>query len=179
MSEKEIKSIVEYREEKRQEKIEAIAEAKKLSPDSDWHLVQILAQEIESLYIVSNEKKPTAVAMRDLLTKVIEERYGEEPEKKEVLLKAIPSARAITSWRNRSDWEEAVWQQIRDTGLFSREKRAKIIDSLFTKASNGDTKAAQLWLTMSGDYSDRMNINTDETVEKYREINNVLFKKNK
>ena len=37
-------------------------------------------------------------------------------------------------------------------------------------------QAAKIWLTISGDYSDKIDV-TDKTVDTYRDINNILHGK--
>jgi hypothetical protein len=79
----------------------------------------------------------------------------------------------------KDGWEEAVWKKVRGDQLFSPEKRAEVIEALRQRAidpKKGSDSAAKLWLTMSGDYSDKMEVN-DKGLEAFREINSIIHRK--
>jgi uncharacterized protein YggE len=77
-------------------------------------------------------------------------------------------------------WDEAVWSKLRSNAMFNHNNRYKVIDALLKKAiEDRDVSAAKIWLTLSGDYSDKMDINTDKRVETYREINSILLNNKK
>ena len=159
-------------------KLTAIREARKLQdPDSQWTVIQEIFQDIHAGYIVTNpEGRHTVPTMAKDLIKEIETRYKDDEETKNLLLSAVPQHRSIREWMKKDGWEEAVWNRIRGDQLFSPEKRAQVIESLRIRAMTRSDTAAKLWLTMSGDYQEKMEIN-DATVDTYREINKVLHKK--
>lgn len=160
-------------------KLQAVKAAKALNnSDSPWTLTQEIFQEIQAAYLVANpDSKPHTTKMVEDLKNEIERRYTEDEETKKTLLDSIPSITSVRSWLKREGWEEAVWQKVRGDQLFSPEKRARVIESLRQRAENKSDQAAKLWLTMSGDYSEKMEVN-DNTVDTYREINKILHNKN-
>jgi len=166
--------------EKSNLKLIASRKVKELSEDSEWSILQQLVQEIEADFIVKDQKQYSVELLKKLLEEEVERRYKEEPDKLEILLDGIPSRYSISLWRKKKGWGEAIWTKIRGTGLFTSEKRAKVIESLYDKAvQRKDTNAAKLWLTLSGDYSEKLDIRTDIIADKYKEINEILHKKNR
>jgi hypothetical protein len=145
----------------------------------DWLLTQDILQDIEAQYIAENEtnKKPTSQKSIDLLKEEIEKRYAEDEELKTLLIDSIPSAVAIRKWRLLDGWDEAVWIKAKNGAIFNQSNRHKVMMAMHRKACDGDVAAAKVWLTMSGDYSDKMDINTDKRLDTYREINEILHKK--
>lgn len=155
------------------------ARASKLlgNPDSQWTLLQEMVQEIAATHIVENPNaKPKMTEMRKSLVSEVKTRYKDDAEAKTTILDAIPTVRAMRKWTKKEGWEDAIWQIIRGTGLFSQEKRAEMIQALFERGTEKSDTAAKLWLTLSGDYTEKVEV-TDNVVEKYREINKVLHKK--
>ncbi len=53
-----------------------------------------------------------------------------------------------------------------------------MIEAIRSRGLNKSDTAAKLWLTLSGDYSEKIDIKQDETVEKFREINRILLSNN-
>lgn len=167
------------------EKIVAILAAqravKELSnSNSPWSLPQEILQEIQSSHIVSNpDKQPPTIQMVGELKKEIELRYADRPELRDLILESIPANATVHTWLKKEGWEEAVWKRVRGDSLFSPEKRSQVIESLRKRAVDSkkpsDT-AAKIWLTLSGDYSEKMEV-TDKSLDAYREINNILHKK--
>lgn len=150
---------------------------KALEKNSEWSVLQQIAQDIEAYYILKNQKSLSNPELVRLLEKEVKIRYENDDELRELLLAGIPSAPGVHKWRKKKGWQEAVWEILRGTGLFSQDKRTQIIDALFAKAAKGDTQAAKLWLTMSGDYQDKLDVKSNDTVDKFREINKVLHNK--
>lgn len=145
--------------------------------DSKWTVLQEILQEIAATHIIENPNvKPKMTEMRKELTSEVKLRYKEDIEAKEALLDAIPTVRAMRKWAKREGWDEAVWTHIRGTGLFSHDKRAEMIQALFDRGVDKSDTAAKLWLTLSGDYTDKVEV-TDTIVEKYREVNKILHRK--
>jgi len=157
-------------------KLLASQKVKKLSGDSEWTILQQIVQEIEACFIVKDQKKYSVETLRKLLIEEVELRYKEEPEVLEILTEGIPSRYSVSQWRKKSGWEEAVWGKIRGTGLFTPEKRAKVIDTLYDKATGDrkDTTAAKIWLTLSGDYVEKGDGKASEVMDIFREINQTL-----
>jgi hypothetical protein len=171
-------------EEKRKQaqrlKMEQVRKLKEISnPDSPWTLTQELLQDIlASATILNPESKHEVPKLVKTLKAEIEKNYEDEIEIKAILLESIPSDRSVRAWFKKEGWEDAVWDKIRDTGLFTPASRAKMIDSLYKRGIEKSDTAAKLWLTLSGDYSDKLEVN-DSAVEKFREINKILHKSKK
>lgn len=161
-------------------KLEAVRQARELTNEgSNWTILQEIMQEIQASYIVVDAKTmPDAIRLTEQLKDEVSKRYEEEPNKKQVLLDGIPNVRSIRQWFKKEGWDDAVWGKIRTDQLFSSEKRAEVIESLRLRALNRSDVAAKLWLTMSGDYSEKMEVN-DKTIETFREINSIILGKNK
>jgi hypothetical protein len=159
-------------------KLAAIRAAKKLNnSDSQWTLVQEIFQEIQAAYIIKDpDFMPPITKLSEELKAEIEKRYTEDPEVKELLLASIPAARSIREWVKKEGWDEAVWSKIRQDGLFTASKRAQVIESLRKRALDKSDVAAKIWLTLSGDYSEKMEVD-NRSIDIYREINSVLHKK--
>jgi ABC-type antimicrobial peptide transport system ATPase subunit len=164
----------------RAEKVAILKQVNKLS-QGEWLLTQEILQEIEANLLVLNPdaKKPTLNKSIELLKAEIENRYKDEPELKSLLIDAVPVPARIGAWRKLEGWDEAVWSRIRTTKMFNNENRYKVMDSMLKKAVDGDVQAAKIWLTLSGDYADKMDLNTDKRLDAYREINNILHNKKK
>lgn len=161
-------------------KLEAVRNLKKLQKeDSDWSLLQELMQEIVAGHIVSDVNyKPIVIDLRKELISEIELRFEDDLELKKMLLDAVPTTRSVREWFKKDGWEDAVWTRLRADRLFSYDKRAEVIESLRRRALERSDYAAKIWLTLSGDYSDKMEVN-DATTDTYREINKVLRNTNK
>jgi hypothetical protein len=145
--------------------------------DSPWNLTQEILQEIHAAHIVANPDKAAPVTeMVEELKREIEVRYADNEETRNLILASIPSVQNVRGWLKKEGWEEAVWKRVRGDSLFSPEKRAQVIESLRQRAVDpkrpSDT-AAKIWLTLSGDYSEKMEV-TDKSLDAYREINSVL-----
>lgn len=160
--------------------LEAYRAVKKLSgDDSQWTLTQQLLQEVMAGHTVANPNKlPPLTQMVEELKVEIENRYKDEPELKQLLLDSIPQMRSVREWVKKDGWDEAVWGFVRADGLFTASKRAQVIESLRERALDKSDSAAKIWLTLSGDYSEKMEVD-NKSVDMYREINNVLHGKKK
>jgi hypothetical protein len=158
-------------------KLAAVKAMRALSnQDSEWTIVQEIYQDVVAAHIIINpDKLPPVTQMVEELKKEIELRYAEDEELRKLLLDSVPEPRAIRIWQKKEGWEEAVWKRIKSDKLFSAEKRAQVIESLRKRAIDNSDQAAKLWLTLSGDYSDKVEVN-DKTIETFREINSILHK---
>lgn len=162
------------------QKLSAVRAVKELSGDSEWTLTQELMQEIVASYTVANPSKlPAAKVLIEDLKKLIEEQYAGNEELKDLLLQSIPAEQNVRAWFKKKNWDETVWSKIRGSGLFTKEKRSQMIEALFDRGMDKSDVAAKIWLTLSGDYSEKMDINSDKNLDIYREIQSVILSKNK
>lgn len=173
-----LRNYKEEAAEKSVAKLEAFRAVKKISNgNSPWTLTQEMFQEVMAGHTVANpDSLPPLTQMVDELKKEIEIRYAEDEETKNLLLESIPAMRSVREWVKKDGWDEAVWGKIRADGLFTAIKRAQVIESLRSRALDKSDVAAKIWLTLSGDYSEKMEVN-DKSVEQYREINKILHGK--
>lgn len=162
--------------EKSQLKLIAVQRVKELSRDSVWTIPQQLLQEIVATFKVQQKKLPAVKELIEVLTQEISMRY-KDVEVQQLLIDSIPSQTSIGKWMKKDGWEEAVWEKCKIDGLFTSENRAEMIAALFTRGKTRSDSAAKLWLTMSGDYSDKLDVNSNDTLEQFREINRLLHSK--
>jgi hypothetical protein len=159
------------------EKKNNIRKLEQLTPGSQWTIVQDLVQEIQADYISRTIPIPPAKAILEELVEKVERNYEEEPEKKEIILKGMPSKTSILYWYKLEGWNKAVWDKVKNDTLFSKARRSAMIDALYKRGLEKDTVAAKLYLTMSGDYSDRPPDEKNSTIEAFKDINKILHKK--
>lgn len=161
------------------EKKDNIRALKAISNDSKWNLLQEILQEIVATYVVENpDKRPAATQLAEDLRNEVKNRYENEPEKKDILMNAIPNMDSLRKWLKAEGFEEAVWEKAKMNGLFSKERRASMINALFVRGVARSDIAAKMYLTMSGDYSERADGEKDRVADTFREINKLLHKKN-
>jgi hypothetical protein len=151
---------------------------KNLNPDSIWTVPQELLQEIHASCIISDPdgKLPSYKEQRKQLIELIKDNYKDDDEIRELLIESVPSHVSVGAWSKKKGWEEAVWSKIRAEGLFTKEKRVAMLEALYQQGVKGSYAAAKIWLTISGDYSDKMDVNTNNASEIFREINQTLRK---
>lgn len=161
--------------QKSADQLEALRAAKKLSrKDSQWTIPQEILQEIMAGYTIANPNSlPPLTEMVEDLKKEINTRYADDTETRDILLRSIPTMRSVREWVKKDGWEEAVWGYVRGDGLFTPAKRAQMIESLRTRGLDKSDVAAKIWLTLSGDYSEKMEVD-NKSVDVYREINNII-----
>lgn len=161
------------------DKLSIVRELKKIAGDSKWTPTQVILQEIVASHTIINpEALPAANQLKTELENEITKRYADNQEFRDFLLSSVPSDRSIREWLKKEGWNEAVWEILRQDGLFTKEKRAQMIESLRLRGMEKSDVAAKIWLTLSGDYSEKMDIsNNDKTQDVYREINKILHKK--
>lgn len=164
--------------EKKMYKLSLVKKVKELSK-TEWLLTQEILQEIQASLIVNDPsgKLPHPTKMLDFLKEEIKTRYEDDVEIKELLLESLPTVQRFRQWFKVDGWDDAVYSKLRTGKLFSKEKRAAVIEALYRSALDGKESAAKIWLTLSGDYSDKLDVNTDRKLEAYREINEILHKK--
>jgi hypothetical protein len=172
------KAQKEEMSEKAVEQLAAYKAVKKLSNEnSQWTLTQEILQEIMAGHTIADpDKLPALTVMVEELKKEINVRYADDDELRQVLLDSIPAMRSVREWVKKDGWEDAIWGYVRGDGLFTASKRAQVIESLRTRALDKSDTAAKIWLTLSGDYSEKMEVD-NKSVDIYREINNILHKK--
>lgn len=151
---------------------------KELSGDNDWDLIQQLLQEIIASHTIANpDVLPKVPQLIKELELEIGKRYEKEPDLMVILLEGIPTPPSVRNWTKKEGWVDAIWKQIQGTGLFTHSKRSEMIEALRSRGLARDTQAAKIWLTLSGDYSDKMDVKDDRTVDLFREINNKIHQK--
>lgn len=172
------KAQKEEMSEKAVEQLAAYKAVKKLSNEnSQWTLTQEILQEIMAGHTIADpDKLPALTVMVEELKKEINVRYADDDELRQVLLDSIPAMRSVREWVKKDGWEDAIWGYVRGDGLFTASKRAQVIESLRTRALDRSDTAAKIWLTLSGDYSEKMEVD-NKSVDIYREINSILHKK--
>ena len=154
----------------------AIKRIEALSGDSDWNLLQQIVQEIESSFIISKNSY-TNQKLLDLLKHEVESRYSDQPDLLEILKEGIPSVMTISKWRKKKGWEDAVWMRVRGEGLFTHDRRAKVINAMFEKANEGNVNAAKVWLTLSGDYVEKDPAAKNDALDLFRQMNEAIHSK--
>jgi len=160
-------------------KRQALNKIKELSGDSEWNLIQQIAQEIEAHFIIKKEKLSLDKHL-ELVKQEVKFRYTDQPEVLTIMEEAIPSRITISHWKKKKGWEDSIWMKIRGEGLFTSDRRARVIEKLYDQASSdGNVQAAKIWLTLSGDYSEKDPAGKNYTLDLFREINQVIHGKAK
>lgn len=159
----------------------ASLKVKHLTKDKDWSILQDILQEVIATKTIQNpEVKVVLTEAYKEVPKIVEERFKDDPETKQILLEGLPSIQSIRDWVKKEGWEEAVWKKIHGENLFNKERRAAMINALYERGVQKDTVAAKIWLQLSGDLVEKSEVtNKDSTVERFREINSILHKNKK
>lgn len=150
---------------------------KELIGDSEWTILQIIAQEIIATYICQDKARPTIEKLQQHLKEEVALRYKDDERVRDILLEGIPTVYAISLWLKKAGWDDAVWSHIKQEGLFTSHRRASLINALYERGKDKSDTAAKLWLTMSGDYSEKVDMHSDNTIDQFREIQQAIFKK--
>lgn len=166
-------------EEKSEEisrKLQAIKTVKELNKDSAWSIPQEILQEVIAGYTVADPQNiPKTPKLIEDLKEEIKRRYDYDHSLRDMILLSIPvDTRYVRDWMKKEGWEIAVWSKVRMEGLFTSSKRAEVIESVRQRAIDRSDTAAKLWLTLSGDYSEKSEAADSRTVDTYREINKIL-----
>ena len=172
------KEIQPLLQEKREDKLTLLKEVKSLGVDENGYTVtQKILQEIMAGHTIKDPNKlPPVTELVDELKEEIAKRYEDQTDLRDLLISSIPAVRSVREWVKKDGWDTAVWGYIRADGLFTASKRAQMIESLRTRGLDKSDVAAKIWLTLSGDYSEKMEVD-NKSVEVYREISKVLHKK--
>lgn len=162
-------------------KIEAVNKVKHLSVGSDWTVLQEIMQDLIASSIIKKQKPIGLIKMKEMLKTEVIQRYSAKAEENIAsdLIAAIPSIGSLSRWQKLKGWEEAVWVKVRGEGMFTLDRRAKVIDALFEQATEkGNVNAAKVFLTLSGDYVEKGEQNKKEDqMEQFREIHKAINSK--
>jgi hypothetical protein len=173
---------LELMAQKREDHLKVVRLVKNLNPDKEakWTLTQELLQEVMATYIVENpDIRQTATRLKQGLIQKIEEEYSDEPETRDLLLASIPNnSMFVKQWTKREGWEDAVWEKLRGRGLFSKERRTAMVNAIYKRGLDKSDIAAKLWLQLSGDLVEGSLTQKEKATDAYREINEILRKKN-
>jgi len=176
----ELKSINENENlVKRDKKIQLRKMLKSLS-DGVWTVVEdiMITVEVAVRTEILLEKRERMASISELieLTKVaLGEQFEDEEEVYKILVATVPNNASVSKWVKKPEWKEEVDKRMRDETLFSSTKRAKMINSLYISGSSGNTRAAEVWLKMSGDLN--KDPNKDPVANMFEKINGSLAKK--
>jgi hypothetical protein len=173
--------VTQKREEARTARLVSLKKVRAMKSDSDWNVLEEIIQDVMATYVVQNpdNPQPAVKKLREDSETEIKLRYESDHETRDVILEALPSEMTLGKWIKQPKWNEAVWDRVRTGGLFTKERRSQMINSLFERGVTKSDNAAKIWLTLSGDYSEKLDITQDRAVEKFREINEILLKKKK
>jgi len=175
------KDKIQKREEAKKLRLVNLAKVRAMKTDSDWNVLEEIIQDVMSTYVVNDPEgsRPSVKKMREDVIDEINIRFNSDPETRDIILEALPSEMTLGKWIKQPKWNEAVWDRVRTGGLFTKERRSQMINALFQRGMDKSDNAAKIWLTLSGDYSEKLDITQDKAVERFREINEILHKKNK
>ena len=165
--------------EHRTKKIQLRKMLKELS-DGPWTIVEDCMIDVEvamrtEILLNKRDKVPSAASMIRFTEEALQERFAGEPEVLEVIVSTIPNTNSVSLWFKKPEWKEEVEKRMRDKTLFSPENRASMINSLFISGSSGNTRAAEIWLKMSGDLNKDQN--KDPVANMFEKIQQSLVKK--
>jgi hypothetical protein len=148
-----------------------------LSAQGKWHLLQEYLMDIQAdgkLKQSQGQKFPTYAEQQILLHKRIASEFEEDPDTRDLLLGYVSTPKTLSRWSQLPGWNDAIIDKMKRTGLFTAEDRAAAIKAMLDKAKLGDVQAAKIYLTMSGDYTDKVDV-SDQKFEKYKEYANTLI----
>lgn len=116
--------------------------------------------------------------MLELAGEEIHRRFESDPELAKIIVEALPGVKTLQRWLKRQDWKEEADKRLKEDNLFSADKRAMVIRSVFNRAAHeSDLKAAEIYLKMSGDLTNKPP-QKDKGYEAYQELAESLIKKN-
>lgn len=139
-------------------------------------LYQDIALEIEAV-LITKKKHLTSLNLVEEMKKNINERFADQEVLNEVM-ELMPSFQGVCKWRKKKDWKKQVWDKCKDTGFFTASKKADVMQALYDKiVEKGDVAAIKLYLTISGDYQEKVDVQKDAVQDIFREINQKLHGK--
>jgi hypothetical protein len=144
-----------------------------------WNDIQNIAIDVEVGYRVkilagTESKLPSINEMISHVEEEVKLRYREFPEQVEILLTALPAKSTYSRWVKKPEWSEEVEKRLKDQNLFSLDKRAAMIESLYKKGITGDNKSAEMWLKMSGDLTNQPPTK-DKALDSFKQLSESLF----
>lgn len=120
----------------------------------------------------------SAPKLLELAIEEADKRFHSEPELAKIVKEAMPGIKTIHRWVKRQDWKEEVEKRLKDESLFSLDRRAAMINMVFNRGlKEGDMKAAEMYLKLSGDLTNKPP-QKDKGYEAYQELAESLIKKN-
>ena len=120
----------------------------------------------------------SAPRMLELAVEEVNKRFYAEPDLAIIIIEALPGVKTLHRWVKRQDWKEEVEKRLKDDNLFSLDKRAAMINMVFKRGlHDGDIKAAEMYLKLSGDLTNKPQ-QKDKGYEAYQELAESLIKKN-
>lgn len=150
---------------------------KPMAKSEEWNPVQDILHEIEATFVIEN-KKLNSTLLGKLILEEIDSRYKDDPDMAAILKELVPTSRTLIEWRSSQAWKDAVWTQVKGEGMFTADRRAQVINKLFEQATEkGSVNAAKVYLTLSGDYTEKASAEKDKDIDTYREIQKALLKR--
>lgn len=147
--------------------------------NGDFTYLQTLLQEIQandSVGVMSNQPRIPLTKQIETLKQKIETDFAEEIELKSLLLETIPSYSTVRRWMELPGWEAAIFDKIKNKELFENVNKATVIKTIYTRAINGDMRAAELyWKIGENFYSKESKKDSKDDV--YEDLNKILHNK--
>ena len=114
----------------------------------------------------------------ELAVEELNKRFQSEEDLAKIAVEALPGIKTLHRWVKRQDWKDEVERRLKDDNLFSLDKRAAMINMVFKRGlDEGDIKAAEMYLKLSGDLTNKPQ-QKDKGYEAYQELAESLIKKN-
>jgi hypothetical protein len=148
-----------------------------------WDVTQDILLDIEVAGQINLSLNRQAVPyscpkLLELAAEEINKRFYAEPDLAQIIIEALPSAKTLQRWVKRTDWKEEAERRLKEGNLFSIDKRAAMINMVFNRGLHeGDIKAAEMYLKLSGDLTTKPQ-QKDKGYEAYQELAESLIKKN-
>ena len=144
-----------------------------------WNDIQNIAIDIEVGYRVqltagSIDKMPSINDMISHVETEVKFRFKDQPEVAELLLNHLPAKTTYAKWYKKPEWKEEVEKRLKDENLFSLDKRAAMIETLYKKGMGGDVRSAEIWLKMSGELTSQP-ATKDKALDSFKQLSESLF----
>jgi hypothetical protein len=144
-----------------------------------WTEVQNVLLDIEVGYRVkmlagTEQSLPSIPEMINNLETELRIRFKDAPDYLDLMTSALPTKSTVSRWFKKAEWKEEIEKRLKDGNLFSLDKRAAMIESLYKKGMSGDNKSAEMWLKMSGDLTNQP-ATKDKAVDAFKQLSESLF----